>query len=135
MSTPVGPPNPFGAPGAPTKRTYSVRPPSRVGNAPPTTVGAAAPPQFDWKKPTGTGIGEMWKRMTDVRSWYCHLTAGLATFVACLIIFVTFKPKFLQERTEEGLPSEKLSLAKLFVVSLGLSALVVGLGIWANGLP
>lgn len=135
-----GPPNPMGPPRAPTER--GVRPPSRRAGedyghsrTPPRGGDGAGPPQFDWKKPTGTSIGEVWTRMTDVRSWYSHLTAGLATFVACLIIFVTFKPKFLRQRTEDGLPSEKLGLGKLFVVSGVVAAVVVGLGIWANGMP
>ena len=94
--------------------------------------GGAAPPHFEFKKP---GLDNVWQRMTNVRSWYSHLTSFIATVVISLMIFVWLKPSYIMLKTDEGIVTDNISLAKLFVSCSVIGVVVVGIGLWANGLP
>ena len=91
-----------------------------------------AAPQFDFKKP---GLDNLWQRMTNVRSWYSHLTSGLGSIVISLLVFVWLKPAYIMEKSEEGLVSDNISLPKLFVASGVVGLVTVGIGLWMNGVP
>jgi hypothetical protein len=91
--------------------------------------------QFNWEKPAGADLGDLWKRVTDPNSWLSHGAAALVAIVIALIAFVLTRPSFMMIKTEDGLTTDKMHIPRMFIMATGIGIAVLVGSLSFNGMP